>query len=116
MPRWGLLVEQNLGFGGQRRVWSAGVPSAMSPSASASTEARSARSMRRTSIRAPGSVLCDPISAQAAVLERNMSAEVAAEYKRAAIANVMELGASSGSAYPRWTATARAASPWERCW
>ncbi|MDX2401931.1 hypothetical protein NJO91_02165 [Streptomyces microflavus] len=25
MPRWGLLVEQNLGFGGQRRVWSAGV-------------------------------------------------------------------------------------------
>ncbi|MET9052015.1 hypothetical protein ACMZ5F_13240 [Streptomyces rhizosphaericola] len=25
MPRWGLLVEQNLGFGGQRRVWSGGV-------------------------------------------------------------------------------------------
>ncbi|XMN10919.1 hypothetical protein ACK8N7_35335 [Streptomyces griseobrunneus] len=25
MPGWGLLVEQNLGFGGQRRVWSAGV-------------------------------------------------------------------------------------------
>ncbi|MEU3206414.1 hypothetical protein ABZ702_21565 [Streptomyces cyaneofuscatus] len=25
MPRWGLLVEQNLGLGGQRRVWSAGV-------------------------------------------------------------------------------------------
>ncbi|NEB39315.1 hypothetical protein [Streptomyces sp. SID14515] len=25
MPRWGLIVEQNLGFGGQRRVWSADV-------------------------------------------------------------------------------------------
>lgn len=25
MPRWGLVVEQNLGFGGQRRVWSADV-------------------------------------------------------------------------------------------
>ncbi|MET9925936.1 MULTISPECIES: hypothetical protein [unclassified Streptomyces] len=25
MPRWGLLVEQNLGLGGQRRVWSSGV-------------------------------------------------------------------------------------------
>lgn len=25
MPRWGLLVEQNIGFGGQRRVWSGGV-------------------------------------------------------------------------------------------
>ncbi|MFE2294137.1 hypothetical protein [Streptomyces sp. NPDC059452] len=25
MPRWGLLVEQNLGFGGQRRVWSGSV-------------------------------------------------------------------------------------------
>ncbi|MEI7032198.1 hypothetical protein [Streptomyces pratensis] len=25
MPRWGLLVEQNLGYGGQRRVWSAEV-------------------------------------------------------------------------------------------
>ncbi|MYR98359.1 MULTISPECIES: hypothetical protein [unclassified Streptomyces] len=25
MPRWGLLVEQNLGLGGQRRVWSADV-------------------------------------------------------------------------------------------
>ncbi|MEV4876734.1 hypothetical protein [Streptomyces cyaneofuscatus] len=25
MPRWGLLVEQNLGLGGQRRVWSSAV-------------------------------------------------------------------------------------------
>ncbi|MEU0157337.1 hypothetical protein ABZ154_00415 [Streptomyces sp. NPDC006261] len=25
MPRWGLLVEQNVGLGGQRRVWSSGV-------------------------------------------------------------------------------------------
>lgn len=33
-------------------------------------------------------VLCDLLSAQAAVLERNVSPKVAAEYKRAAIANV----------------------------
>ncbi|MEV1091675.1 TetR/AcrR family transcriptional regulator [Streptomyces microflavus] len=45
-------------------------------------------------------VLCDLISAQAAVLERNVSAEVAAEYKRAAIANVMELGRLIGERVP----------------
>ncbi|GAA3136490.1 TetR family transcriptional regulator [Streptomyces rectiviolaceus] len=33
-------------------------------------------------------VLCDLVSAQAAVLERNVSPEIAAEYKRAAMANV----------------------------
>jgi len=37
-------------------------------------------------------VLCDLISAQAAVLERNVSPKVAAEYKRAAIADVTALG------------------------
>jgi AcrR family transcriptional regulator len=37
-------------------------------------------------------VLCDLISAQAAVLERNVSPKVAAQYKRAAIANVAALG------------------------
>jgi AcrR family transcriptional regulator len=36
-------------------------------------------------------VLCDLISAQAAVLERNVSPQVAAEYKRAALANVAAL-------------------------
>jgi AcrR family transcriptional regulator len=36
-------------------------------------------------------VLCDLISAQAAVLERNVSPQVAAEYKRAAITNVTAL-------------------------
>jgi AcrR family transcriptional regulator len=36
-------------------------------------------------------VLCDLISAQAAVLEHNLSPEVAAEYKHAAIANVTSL-------------------------
>ncbi|WP_307824433.1 hypothetical protein [Streptomyces sp. MBT58] len=45
-------------------------------------------------------VRCDLISAQAAVLERNVSAEVAAEYKRAAIANVMELGRLIGERVP----------------
>jgi AcrR family transcriptional regulator len=36
-------------------------------------------------------VLCDLVSAQAAVLERNVSARVAAQYKHAAVANVREL-------------------------
>src|ERR1700722_11895896 len=37
-------------------------------------------------------VLCDLIGAQAAVLEHNVSPQVAAQYKRAAIANVNALG------------------------
>ena len=37
-------------------------------------------------------VLCDLISAQAAVLERNVSPQVAAQYKRAAIVNMTVLG------------------------
>jgi AcrR family transcriptional regulator len=37
-------------------------------------------------------VLCDLIGAQAAVLERNVSPEVAARYKRAALANVTAFG------------------------
>jgi AcrR family transcriptional regulator len=36
--------------------------------------------------------LCDLLNAQAAVLERNVSAEVAARYKRAALADVAALG------------------------
>nr|AFD03096.1 putative transcriptional regulator [uncultured bacterium 8] len=38
-------------------------------------------------------VLCDLISAQAAVLERNVSTQVATEYKRASIAHVFALAA-----------------------
>lgn len=37
-------------------------------------------------------VLCDLLSAQAAVLERNVSPEIAVQYKRAALANVTWLG------------------------
>ena len=37
-------------------------------------------------------MLCDLISAQAAVLERNVSPEVAAQYKRASIAGITALG------------------------
>ena len=37
-------------------------------------------------------VLCDLISAQAAVLEHNVSPQVAAQYKRASIANITTLG------------------------
>jgi AcrR family transcriptional regulator len=45
-------------------------------------------------------VLCDLISAQAAVLEHNLSPEVAAEYKRAAIANVTSLARLVHEALP----------------
>ena len=38
-------------------------------------------------------MLCDMISAQAAVLERNVSPQVAAQYKRASIAGISALGA-----------------------
>ena len=38
-------------------------------------------------------MLCDLISAQAAVLERNVSPQVAAQYKRASIAGISALGA-----------------------
>ena len=37
-------------------------------------------------------VLCDLLSAQAAVLERNVSTEVALQYKRAALADITRLG------------------------
>ncbi len=37
-------------------------------------------------------VLCDLLSAQAAVLERNVSPEIAVQYKRAALADVTRLG------------------------
>ena len=37
-------------------------------------------------------VLCDLLSAQAAVLERNVSTQVAATFKRAALANISRLG------------------------
>ena len=37
-------------------------------------------------------MLCDLISAQAAVLEHNVSAQVAAQYKRASVAGIAELG------------------------
>ncbi|MFC1408347.1 TetR family transcriptional regulator [Streptacidiphilus sp. N1-12] len=45
-------------------------------------------------------VLCDLVSAQAAVLERNVSPAVAAEYKRAAIGNAETLGRLIGSYVP----------------
>ncbi|HEY2261086.1 MAG TPA: TetR family transcriptional regulator, partial [Streptosporangiaceae bacterium] len=41
-------------------------------------------------------MLCDLLSAQAAVLERNVSPQVAAQYKRASIAGIGALGASFG--------------------
>ncbi|MDX3853915.1 TetR/AcrR family transcriptional regulator [Streptomyces sp. AK02-01A] len=45
-------------------------------------------------------VLCDLLSAQAAVLERNVSAQVAAEYKRAAISDVEALADMIGGRLP----------------
>ena len=45
-------------------------------------------------------VLCDLISAQAAVLERNVSVDVAIRHKRAALANIRRLTAFVRSAVP----------------
>jgi AcrR family transcriptional regulator len=45
-------------------------------------------------------MLCDLLSAQAAVLERNVSPQVAAQYKRASIAGISALGASFGRLVP----------------
>ncbi|WP_203838015.1 TetR/AcrR family transcriptional regulator [Winogradskya humida] len=51
-------------------------------------------------------VLCDLLSAQAGVLERNVSADVAARYKRAAIADVTALVALVREALPQLAAPA----------
>ena len=45
-------------------------------------------------------MLCDLISAQAAVLERNVSPQVAAQYKRASIAGITALGGLMLSCVP----------------
>ncbi|WAP58218.1 TetR/AcrR family transcriptional regulator [Streptomyces sp. S465] len=45
-------------------------------------------------------VLCDLLSAQAGVLEHNVSAEVAARYKRAAVANVAAIATLTGRYLP----------------
>ncbi|MEU4891420.1 TetR family transcriptional regulator [Streptomyces sp. NPDC044780] len=45
-------------------------------------------------------VLCDLLSAQAGVLEHNVSAEVAARYKRAAVANVVAIATLTGRYLP----------------
>ncbi|WP_213003887.1 TetR/AcrR family transcriptional regulator [Winogradskya consettensis] len=51
-------------------------------------------------------VLCDLLSAQAGVLERNVSADVAARYKRAALADVTALAALFRKTLPQLTAPA----------
>jgi len=56
-------------------------------------------------------VLCDLLSAQAAVLERNVSPQVAAEYKRAAIANVTALSRLVSRAWVNSASTTRSGSP-----
>ncbi|MFJ4650015.1 hypothetical protein ACIP5Y_01940 [Nocardia sp. NPDC088792] len=48
-------------------------------------------------------VLCDLFSAQAAVLERNISPEVAARFKRTAYANALELVAAIDKLIPELT-------------
>jgi AcrR family transcriptional regulator len=45
-------------------------------------------------------VLCDLVSAQAAVLEHNVSPQVAAQYKRASIANITTLGGLARECVP----------------
>jgi len=79
-----------------------GAPSAAAAGASVATPA--ARGDRlaaaiATSI-AARPVLCDLLSAQAAVLEHNVSPQVAAQYKRASIANIATLGGLARQCVP----------------
>ncbi len=74
--------------------WTAGLPEALS--AAVTPEESPARRAEQfatavTGSLAPYRVLCDLLSAYAGVLEHNVSPEVAARYKRAAVANVEEL-------------------------
>lgn len=55
-------------------------------------------------------VLCDLTSAQAAVLERNVSPAVAAQYKRTAIVNVGALAALTRTRVPELTEGTRRGS------
>ena len=66
------------------------LPAAVDPTAGAAQRGEQvAAVLAATAARRP--VLCDLISAQAAVLERNVSASCAAEFKRAAVRGVDEL-------------------------
>ena len=56
-------------------------------------------------------MLCDLISAQAAVLERNVSPQVAAHYKRASIAGIAALGRLTRQCIPELGRTTRSGSP-----
>ncbi|NEB39313.1 TetR family transcriptional regulator [Streptomyces sp. SID14515] len=81
-------------LGSAQRDWLAGLDAEFSATVDAGTPAaertdRVAATLAASLAARP--VLCDLISAQAAVLERNVSPEVAAAYKRAALANVAEL-------------------------
>jgi AcrR family transcriptional regulator len=74
------------------------------PAAAAGGAAAAARGDRlaaaiATSI-AARPVLCDLVSAQAAVLEHNVSPQVAAQYKRASIANITTLGGLARECVP----------------
>ena len=56
-------------------------------------------------------MLCDLISAQAAVLERNVSPQVAAQYKRASIAGITAFGGLVSGACP--SSASRTRSGWQ---
>ncbi|MBV7247895.1 TetR/AcrR family transcriptional regulator [Streptomyces sp. MW-W600-10] len=81
-------------LGSAQRDWLAGLDAEFAATVDAGTPAaertdRVAATLAASLAARP--VLCDLISTQAAVLERNVSPEVAAAYKRAALANVAEL-------------------------
>jgi AcrR family transcriptional regulator len=64
---------------------------AVDPSASAAARGDELAAVLATSLN-NRPVLCDLVSAQAAVLERNVSPQVAATYKRSTMAGLMDLG------------------------
>jgi len=66
------------------------LPDAVDPDRTPAERSRQLAAALATSL-AGRPVFCDLIGAQAAVLERNVSAEVAGRYKRAAVANVTTL-------------------------
>ncbi|MFF5718816.1 hypothetical protein [Streptomyces buecherae] len=76
------------------RQWTAELPAhldvAIHPDAPVRERAQAFAAALTRSL-APHQVLCDLLSAQAGVLEHNVSAEVAARYKRSALANVATL-------------------------
>ena len=85
------------------RQWTAGLPAqldaAIAPDAPALQRGQAFAAVLTRSL-AQNRVLCDLLSAQAGVLEHNVSADVAARYKRSALDNVAALAALASRHLP----------------